>query len=430
MQEKRILVISRSAWNDNNNTGNTLSSFFNSFPRNNIANIYCREELPNNKICDSYLQISERRILQRFCGKHVEVSKEMNGVKVFGESKDDFKLIENENRTYRFFKRHRFIIFLWLRELIWSTNLWKNKQLHQFIDDFKPDIIYSAMHDSIYMYNILLYVQKITQKPIVTFHGDDHLVNKGSLFKPFAAINRFLVKRKVIRSLKYSKLNFVITEEQKQLYEQITDKKFIVLKKTKDFKELVQKDKHDICALRFVFTGNIIYGRLKTLINIGRIIDKYNNDFGCNHILNIYTYNQLDKKEKEIINKVQSIQFREPVPSDEILNVLRQNDILLHVEATNKSERMISRLSFSTKIIDYLEAGRAIVAVGWKESASLNYLSKNSIGFCFENENELYNFLEGITEDELLSISLKSYFFGKENHSRNNDFINLLNSIK
>ena len=52
-----ILIFTRSEWSNENSTGNTLSNFFGGFSKTNIANIYMRDAMPDNKICTNFFSI-------------------------------------------------------------------------------------------------------------------------------------------------------------------------------------------------------------------------------------------------------------------------------------------------------------------------------------------------------------------------------------
>lgn len=54
----KILVITQPAWNNQNNTGNTLSNIF-SGTNFTFANLYFSGDTPDNELCKLYYQISD-----------------------------------------------------------------------------------------------------------------------------------------------------------------------------------------------------------------------------------------------------------------------------------------------------------------------------------------------------------------------------------
>ena len=65
----RILMLSNSEWDDNNSFGNTFSNFFADCKDIEFANIYCREGIPNTKLCDRFLKITDKQLLRYIINK-------------------------------------------------------------------------------------------------------------------------------------------------------------------------------------------------------------------------------------------------------------------------------------------------------------------------------------------------------------------------
>ena len=80
-------------------------------------------------------------------------------------------------------------------------------------------------------------------------------------------------------------------------------------------------------------------------------------------------------------------------------------DILLHVESFDKKAIASTKYSFSTKIPEYLSAGKCVFAVGPSNVASIKYLSQFS---CVSNENDdIYNELLNLINDNDLRNKIK-----------------------
>ena len=65
----------------------------------------------------------------------------------------------------------------------------------------------------------------------------------------------------------------------------------------------------------------------------------------------------------------ESVIWRGPVPASDVERIQSDSDVLVHVESLSKFESLEVRLSFSTKIVDYLMRKKCILAVGNKEVA-------------------------------------------------------------
>lgn len=61
----KILTISLNALNDTMATGNTFSNFFSCLTESDeIANVFCRNEPIDNKICKKYFRVTESDIIK------------------------------------------------------------------------------------------------------------------------------------------------------------------------------------------------------------------------------------------------------------------------------------------------------------------------------------------------------------------------------
>ena len=60
----------------------------------------------------------------------------------------------------------------------------------------------------------------------------------------------------------------------------------------------------------------------------------------------------------------------------------------MHVEAFDKFNKKITRLSLSTKIPEYMGSGKLIVAIGPDDISSIEYLKENEIAYCITESDE------------------------------------------
>ncbi len=430
----KVLVISRSSWDDTNNTGNTLSNIFQNWESTSIANLYCRDSLPNNNICENYFKITERLLIKKlFLGKgSTGIRIEGSAHKIKNNTKYKDKVyIKKEKKFYDFFRNNRWHIFLWLRELLWKTGLWKDENLNNFLLDFNPDIIYSAAYDSFYMHDLLSYVKKYTNAKVILFHCDDYVTFNQYSWSPFYWMNRLVLRFKMRQSIKLADKNYCIIDEQAKVYNKIFNIKFDLLYKVGDFKKK-PLDYINNTPLKIVYTGNVVYGRIESLVKIAGVLKEINKK-GILIKLYLYTGNIISDKNKKKLLKTNSVEIMGSVDYAEIPKIISNADLLLHVESFEKKEMKTTALSFSTKLVDYFMAGRPILAIGWENSASIKYLNDNEIGVVAQNESDLIIILNDFVKNPKLSnLGKKTWLFGKENHNRNivlKEFINNLESL-
>lgn len=110
----KVLVLTVNALDNVNSTGNTISNLFSALsPEDEIANIYCRNEIINNLLCKCCFKITENDILRNVfspqaCGEVVSD---------FGcdNQKVGFNILA-KNKLGDFLRKHRFVSLLCLLE--------------------------------------------------------------------------------------------------------------------------------------------------------------------------------------------------------------------------------------------------------------------------------------------------------------------------
>lgn len=427
-----ILVITRSAWDDSNSTGNTMTNFFKNYDTDKIANLYFREARPNNDVCKNYFSISDKDILKSIInykkkpGKHFRTANN--------------ELYSNENAQteeyiYGYFRKKPSTLALWFQERLWDIGTWKNEKLDNFLNNFQPDIIFFPSFSRIYTHKLLWHIQKKTNAKIILFHADDYLSIKEN--------NNILITKqkknvaKIIkRSIFKADLNYCISEKQKKEYESKTGKKMKVLYKGADF--LKTKPNYSNNSqnqpIEIVYIGSVLYGRWKTLSMLSRIIKEYNKTKQV-FKLKIYSQYELTKEMRSEMIIEGASEFLGKISPKDIEDVYKKTDIVLHTESFEETEKMMTRLSFSTKIVDCLNSGRTILAIGWEEAASIDYLINNDAALVATNEEEIFNILQEIQRNPsiLEEYANKAWNCGKKNHqlttiqkSLYDDFRNIL----
>ena len=153
-----------------------------------------------------------------------------------------------------------------------------------------------------------------------------------------------------------------------------------------------------------MYTGNLICGRWKTLAKLGDVIRKLNKEKIVAR-LSIYSASLLTNKMKKSFNFDESVVWKGRIPASEVYAVQKEADILVHAESLNYIEALEVRLSFSTKIIDYLAMNKCIMALGCAGIASIEYFKKYDNAIVATNEEEIKNRMDDILKDKnILSV--------------------------
>lgn len=425
----RVLIISDATWADDNNIGNTFSNLFEGWPKEKIAMIYARPDLPNTVVCDNFFQISENRLIKRFLNSSIKTGKKINNLELNNsEAKRIFRDEESSGKKiYSFFLKYRWNVFLIAREVLWKIGNWKTKELNAFIEDFCPDIVLSLACPGIYMNRLQQYIIKNTEAKSIVYFVDDVYSMKKLSFSPLFWLNKLILRKSINKTVALSSLVYTIVPKQKYEYDNSFNRNTKLLNKGGEFETKPNKKIEMGDCYKLVYTGNIYAGRWESLEKIGRALDDINKA-NSKGILYIYTKNELTTKMKSSLLEIKSIKFMGGIPASKVSAVQSESDILVHVESLRMKEKLLTRLSFSTKLVDYFSQGKCILAVGWNEAASIEYLRKNDLAVIVDDLNKV-----NITLKQLLSqpekieyYGLRAWNFGKENH----DILEIKESVR
>ena len=411
----RILVLSSTPWSDDNSFGNSFSNIFEGIPDIEVANIACRPGLPTSYLVKRYYQITEKSLIKNLLNKSFPSGVE---IEINSDKKVDSSFSQNL-KLREFGSKKRWQILFWMRDLIWALGRWKTQALKDFIDDFNPDIIFQPVYNSTYLNDIVSFIKKYTNVPMIGYVSDDNYTLKQFSLSPFYWITRIHTRRKVKRTIEQCELLYVISQIQKQEYERIFTPPCKILTKCADFSDERKPDfKEPDEILKMVYAGNISGGRYDILAELAKATEKLNVDFK-KFQLDIYTLTPLTDKQKECLS-TESVHLHPPVSYQEIREIQKNSDILLHCEGFSLREKLAVHQSFSTKIVDYLETNRCIFAIGDDYCASIQYFIDNECGAVATKKEDIERELLKLHNNRnlLKSYAQKGWESGKKYHHK------------
>lgn len=367
----KILIFTVSSWNSRIGS-NTWATLVDGYPAENLANICIREEYPDSNVCSRYFVISESKVLKSVFKRHTQTGYEV-------DKTDTTELninsdLQEHNARYQKMSAKRKTYMLLARELVWKFGRWHTEELDAFFDDFKPDIILHSMEGYIHLNRIIRYAIARTQAKAVGYIWDDNFtyLQSKELGHQFY---RFFQRKSLKKLAQKTDAFFSITKKTKIEADAFFKINSVLLTKPLLFlPEYCQTIVN--YPIRMLYTGKLIIGREDTICQIAEAINEVNNSSVPKVLLDIYTNTQLDENTKRKINNAWC-QIHPAVPQKEVYVLQKQADILLFVEAVEGSKAKIARLSFSTKITDYLSTGKCIFAVGHKDTAPMEYFIEN-----------------------------------------------------
>ncbi len=411
----RILVILRSAWRNDNNSGNTMTDLFSGMSDCTFYSFSMREQLPDNPIAQRNFAVSEQQILHEL----LHPSRIGGETKCIQASEETQVRAAQEKKMYTLAKQTHSMLLSILRECIWMPGIWKNENLRTYLREVQPDIIFMPTFCCLYPYKILSYIRRLTDAKVVLFHVDDNYTLRQFSLNPLYWLYRFRLRHHVRKAVKSAAINYVISDVQKHDYEKAFGVPCKVLTKSADFSgEPPVKTQYNT-PLQLIFTGNIGTNRWKSLAIIAKALQTVNQN-GVRAQLRIYTGTLLTDQMKAALEIPETSFLMGSAPASEIPKIQADADMLVHVEAFDLKNRLLVRQSFSTKLVDYFRAARPILAVGPHDVASIRHLVENDCAVTAKDAETLAQRLDAIVGDPgaLDQLARRAYACGKRHHDK------------
>lgn len=388
-----ILIIGHNSWDENIAGGNTLSNFFSGWEEANLSYLYSRKAKPNNKICSHYFTIPEKDILLNLFSRE-KIGHEFNflhDVVRNKKTKDKF-----EDSVIKKLKKFDSGLLRLLIDLLWISKRWNNRNYRNFIKKSNPDIVFAYAANFARLYALLNSIKTITNTKIVLFIADDVTVKtkKGI----FHNIHWKLGQKYLQKCIDLSSCCYGITPTLCTEYQQKFKKPFKLLRKGCDLSLTQVKDSvGDL--IRIVYAGNLYYGRDESLIRLIHTIDEINHYDKKVFALEIYSNSIIPDMLRNCITKSSSTEIYGVKPYSEIMKILAESDLVLHIESFKEEAIKYTRLSFSTKITDCMQSGSCLLAIGPGNVASMEEINQIPGAISITDIDDLQQTLEDVAKN-------------------------------
>lgn len=302
----------------------------------------------------------------------------------------------------------------WFFTLISLLPIHISSRVKQFAKEFKPDLIYT-MGGNPKTLRFSIELQKILGCPIV-FHCMDDWPSTAYDHVGFKLLRNWYLSL-FNRLLEKTIVNLAISNKMASAYHSRYNKRFVVASNCSVVPSYVAPKEDGI--IRLVYSGGVHSGRDNSLGLIAKALK--NNEDNIPVKLDIFLPHKDVDRMKDRIGSKDSFDNTNTaiypyIDKDKQLENLRNADVLLHVESFDETSKKYFALSFSTKLAEYMAAGRPIIVFGPKELASVQLIEENDIGWVIENEDDICTTIQIIYQNPnlVLSKGLKAYNLAKE----------------
>lgn len=386
---EKILIISGIPARNDTNSGKTIINLFEQYQKDKLYQLYSSPMKPNSDLCRQYFQLNELDVIKKGFGLFEDMGNVICNDSQFEET------INKNNLSIT--KRKNQIIIKILRECIWKISNWKCSKLQNWLKNSNPTVIFAILQDTIFSINLILWVSEQFDIPIYLFITDDYYNDQEMKSNKLRKLYYKKKQSRIDCLLKKSTHLFACSEIGAEYFSRKYHIKHDVLYTPSAIQFTNLKMKKNICTpIKIRYFGNLDLGRWEILEMVGKILSKINLK-ETKAILEIYSSSS-DASIIKNLNINDSCFFRGWVQENEYLNLLQETDISIHVESFN--ENMIRRtwMSVSTKIADYLGAGKCIMAIGPSKIASISYLK--DVAYVIDSldslESKIYDLINDI----------------------------------
>ncbi|OMD60021.1 hypothetical protein BSK62_26085 [Paenibacillus odorifer] len=405
--DRKVLLISHNALGKENNMARTLENQFMGLGSEQIAQLFFSDENPNSEYCDNYFRISDSEVLRSVYSRK-EVGNKVNiTLHECMDNKDEWiktKIRKKGNR--------RPAVYL-IRNLIWLLGKWKSKKLDDWLDEFKPDVIYFASGDYAFSYIVTLYIAKRRNIPVIIGCYDDFYVDKRKTINPLYHITYQNLMKKVKELFDFSSAFVAVSDMMVEDYSKLFNKKGYTLYTPTNLLSISNNlNKTDL----IIYAGNLGHGRAEQLISLGRALKKIGFP-GLDHI-NVYS-GEIRTEITGRLTDENGINFCGRVTAEKVQELMLSSKYVVHTESFDETLKKRVKYSLSTKIADCLASGACIIAFGPKEVASISYLEKDKAACVISDEASLENKLHYLftSDEEKKRICTSAEKLAYRNHS-------------
>lgn len=380
----KLLIIAHNPFSQTSNNGKTRTLVFDGWPKDRIAQLFFRNERPDFTVCHNFFRITDESLLHR---RKPEIGNKID------ENKSSNCPVDLERKAVSiqsFLKTRSIVAFF--RNCLWAFDKWNNDRFNKWVLSFAPEVIFLSGGPFIQGYRIAYTISSRLRIPIFPFFGDDYLTTNFSL-DAFKWLNYLWLRKSLNRVLKNTPSVLVIGEDMNKHYTKLLRVNCTTVMtptrrlKYSDYSGDEQRRNDN--ELHLAYFGGLHLNRWKSLRDLGKAIIAVNEKSKVNITLSIYSNKTPDEKIlRRLVHKPYT-RFVGSVNERQIAEEMSKYDVLVHAESFDHDARRKTKFSISTKIPEYLETGKPILAIGPKEIASIRYLTQYETAYVIDTSDQI-----------------------------------------
>ncbi len=370
----KVLIITPETICNKSSSGFILKNLFKGFSNKDIAQIYFSNSTIDFNLCTSYWVFPNRKFYFN------------SGNQVVNE------YLPKLNRRNSILSKY----FIQLEPIIDFFPLRISDLFYEWIDTFKPDIIYTWMGSKRSM-DLSIRLSKDFDVPIVLHFMDNWLFASVNQYKLLRRLEKFNLRYAIKLIRENVSYGITISNEMMLEYKKYINIPMCYIPNGIDDSCIMENDSTDVISV----DGNYVIGLFGRL-EIGRYNIFKNFVYALGLIqsqkftINLYTDSSIDND----ISLTENVKINiSPPPLDSEIRLISQNiNCLLYIDDLyNLYNKEYFKFSFSGKIPLYLALAKPIITIGPISNYSVKYLSSINVGPVITT-NEIDNIVASVRE--------------------------------
>jgi glycosyltransferase involved in cell wall biosynthesis len=369
----RVLIVSAGAIGAPTGTGITLSNLFRDWPQERLAQVYTTSSEAKSEVFTRLrllppsaapLDYAARRLMRRSLGGAGGTAPAIAAV---GSAMRPEPVSAKVHRQ--------------MRAVADLSPLFLPKNLLNWVKSFKPHVIYTLL-GSVRIMRLAYTISKASSVPIVPHFMDDWpttLFESGELI----GFARRAVHMELGRVLSRSARGLCISSLMAEEYSERFGLPFVNCANCIDEVDLRIRKALPPNGFRMgttlTYVGGLHLKRAESIRQVAAAVESLNEQ-GLAIEFRVYAPEKDLNDNAQIFSSLSSSRLMYPLLSGQVGGVVGDSDILLHVESFDESVARYTRLSLSTKLPQYMAAGRPILGYGPGSLASMGHIRRSGGG--------------------------------------------------
>lgn len=361
----RVLIVTSDQIGSLTGTGVTLTNLFGSWPREALAELHfsddpvrsegVRKEMrfPAGAVPADYLV---RRLMRGRRPQFADGASKVAGV----------PLPPNASAPAR---RHAA-----LRSLLDVSPVLPSRRIEMFVENFRPDIVYSLL-GSVRVIRVATQIARRWQIPLVPHFMDDWPETLYSSGELHGWAQRHL-RRQLVSALALAPFALCISPAMCNEYQRRYELRCHPFVNPVRLQNEPALSAPTIGQPELLYVGGLQLGRWETLLQLGEAMV----EAGVNARLTVYAPPAHLRGLEVPPGLVGTLTLAGSLATEDVAPRLTEADVLVHVESLLPQQGAFARYSLSTKVPQYLGAGRPVLAIGAPGLASLETIEESSGG--------------------------------------------------